>query len=156
MSLNYPEEVNLNEDFIYNLANKNMSEYAIDLETAQKMAKDIVKMREALRKIHQSTYVRDYDYVHKVIDGEYHALFNNIKVFKAIDHATLMGRGLAFNVNIPNPERIMSPKGLPKKKELIIINNRKYIVVAVEGSVNLTDPPFLAENITLIVKEVSE
>ncbi|MCE5317860.1 MAG: hypothetical protein LLG04_10970 [Parachlamydia sp.] len=50
-SLNFPIDTdNLNESFIYNLANQNMSEWAVDLATAQKMAADILLYNEIILK----------------------------------------------------------------------------------------------------------
>jgi hypothetical protein len=42
MKLNFLIDKEQDGDFIYSLANKNMSEWAVDLETAQAMAQDIV------------------------------------------------------------------------------------------------------------------
>ena len=58
MKLNFLIDKEQDRDFIYSLANKNMSEWAVDLETAQAMAQDIVaysaeiaKLRAALKEI---------------------------------------------------------------------------------------------------------
>jgi hypothetical protein len=45
MKLNFPPMPDLNEDFIYNLANQNMSASAVDLATGQAMAQDILNYR---------------------------------------------------------------------------------------------------------------
>lgn len=58
MKLNFPLKPDLNEDFIYNLANQNMSASAVDLATGQAMAQDILvynkeiaRLRAALERI---------------------------------------------------------------------------------------------------------
>ena len=42
MKVNFLIDKEQDRDFIYGLANKNMSKWAVDLETAQAMAQDIV------------------------------------------------------------------------------------------------------------------
>jgi hypothetical protein len=77
MKLNFLIDKEQDRDFIYSLANKNMSEWAVDLETAQAMAQDIVaysaeiaRLRAALKEI------ADYDYqcqcTEGIEDGEEH------------------------------------------------------------------------------------
>ncbi len=50
-------------DFIYSLANKNMSEWAVDLETAQAMAQDIVAYSTEIARLRAALKaIADYDY----------------------------------------------------------------------------------------------
>jgi hypothetical protein len=70
MKLNFP---NINENFLDNVVQ--IDTYGITLEEAQKLVDDIIFLREALNNIHNSTHIKNYDYVHQVIDHEYHALF---------------------------------------------------------------------------------
>ena len=77
-----------------------------------------------------------------------------MKSLKAEDKFNISGRGLVILVKFPNPDRLRCCPDLPKIGEKVFIDNIKYKITGIESSMKLTNPPFMAEEVGLLVKEI--
>jgi translation elongation factor EF-Tu-like GTPase len=77
-----------------------------------------------------------------------------MKTFKSTDEFNIAGRGHVFVVHVPNPNREMSPPGVPHTGECVLINDEPFEIQGVEMFMKLTYPPFAGENVGLLVRPV--
>jgi hypothetical protein len=72
MKVNFLIDKEQDRDFIYGLANKNMSEWAVDLETAQAMAQDIVAYSAEIARLKAQIGAMRRCEICKHYDNNYH------------------------------------------------------------------------------------
>ena len=79
-----------------------------------------------------------------------------MKTFKSDDTFKIAGRGTVKTVKIPNPDRLMKPKGCPEVGEIVEIDGEFYEVRGVEMCMILMSIPFPGENVGLLVKRLTK
>ena len=77
-----------------------------------------------------------------------------MKTFESRDKVHVPGRGLIFIVHIPNPNCERRSPGLPEAGEVVLIDGEERVVRAVEAFMKLMSPPYMSEDVGLLVNDV--
>lgn len=76
-----------------------------------------------------------------------------MKTFACKDTFKISGRGTIKIVHVPNPNRVLNPEGLPREGEIVLIDEKQYRVYGVEVLKKLMNPPFISEDVGLLIRE---